>query len=265
MLLAHQLVDLQQYPITSLDTPRSVARLDQWKQQFQDQGVCVLERFVGAPALTEMVREATELAASAFHTSVTGNAYLETLSEEFPVDHPKRLTETTSLGVVAYDQFPDNSSIKKLYQWDAVTNLVRHIVGVDRLYLFGCPLGALNLSVMRHGDYLRWHFDSCDFVVSIPLQEAESGGVFEFSKNIRTPDNENFARVGRLLRGDRTSVRALTAAAGSLILFKGRNTIHRVTRVVGQRARLYILLGYAEAPNAVSSPYLMETRYGRTA
>ena len=264
MLLTHQLVDLQQYPIDSLDTPQCLAQLDQWQQHFQDTGVCVLERFISQQTLTEMVREATEQVPSAYHSTVTGNAYLETSSDEFPAEHAKSLTETTSLGVVAYDQFADTSLIKKLYQWDAVLNLVRRIVGLDQLYRFACPLGALNLSVMQRDDYLRWHFDSCDFVVSIPIQEAESGGVFEFSKNIRSFDNENFEQVARLLRGDRSSVQTLTAPAGSLILFKGRNTIHRVTRIAGDRARLYVLLGYAESPDVVSNDYLMKTRYGRT-
>jgi hypothetical protein len=258
------MIDIQRFPVESLDTPEGQAKLTQWQRQYRTHGVCVLDRFVSSGALADMVSEANDLAAVAFHNTVSGNAYLEPASQDLPEDHPKRCTETTSLGVVACDQFGDASVIRSLYRCNALTDFIRRIVGLDQLYFYDCPLGALNLSVMRHGDYLRWHFDQSDFVVSIPLQEAECGGLFEFVKNIRSPGNENFDRVRNLLMGDRSGVNVLSAPAGSLVLFQGRHTIHRVTRIEGDRPRLYVLLGYAETQSVRSSEYLRKIRYGRT-
>jgi hypothetical protein len=264
MLALHEIVDTEQFPIEELDRPKGQSMLGEWQRQYRDHGACVLDRFVSPGALTEMVREANELAALAFHNTVSGNAYLEPACDDLPEDHPKRYTETTSLGVVACDQFGVASVINSLYRSSSLTDFVRRIVGLDELYFYDCPLGALNLSVMRHGDYLRWHFDQSDFVVSIPLQEAESGGLFEFVKNIRSPANENFAQVRNLLLGDRSGVNVLSAPPGSLVLFQGRHTIHRVTRIEGARPRLYVLLGYAATPHVRSSDYLKRIRYGRT-
>jgi hypothetical protein len=264
MSTASQLVDLNRFPLLTLDNPPALRQINTWQQQLRDDGVCVLERFVRDDALPSLIAEANELASAAFHSTVTGNAYLEPLDPTLPAGHPKLRTETTSLGVIAYDQFSDQSAIRRLYEWPILTELVRRILNLPQLFHYDCPLGALNLSVMKENDYLRWHFDQSDFVVSMPLQEAERGGRFEHVTSIRSSVDEQFARVSRLLDGDRTDVQTLEAPLGSLILFRGKHTIHRVTRIDGQRARLYLLLGYAESTGVRSSDYLKRIRYGRT-
>ena len=39
---------------------------------------------------------------------------------------------------------------------------------------------------------LPWHFDSCEFTLSLMIQKPEKGGIFEYCPNIREPGNENF-------------------------------------------------------------------------
>ena len=258
-----QIIDLQRYPVLPLDTVQLRTSLAQWQQQYIEEGTCVLEHFVREDAVVEMVQEANDLAPLGFHNTLTGNAYLEDVDDTLPADHPKRITETTSLAAVAGDQFPASSTIRSLYEWDALIELVRLITRLDRLYLYDCPLGRLNLSVMKNDDYLRWHFDQSDFVVSMPLQEAEEGGLFEFVHNLRSDNDENFEEVAKVLTGDESQVQVLQAPIGSLILFRGKNTLHRVTRIGGNQARLHALFSYAEQPDVRGSDYLKEIRYGR--
>ena len=40
---------------------------------------------------------------------------------------------------------------------------------------------------MKEGHYFPWHFDGNEFTVSILIQEAEEGGLFEFVPDIRKP------------------------------------------------------------------------------
>ena len=67
------------------------------------------------------------------------------------------------------------------------------------------------------------------------IQKPEKGGVFEYCPNIREPGNENFEEVKKVLDGDRARVRQLKLEPGDLQIFKGRFTMHRVTRVKGNK------------------------------
>ena len=145
-----------------------------------------------------------------------------------------------------------------------MTEFVRAILGCPKLYQYACPLGALNLSVMTAGDRLRWHFDQSDFVVSLAIAASEQGGCFEYVSHLRSTADEQYEAVAELLGGDRSGVNELNTPPGSLVLFEGRHTIHRVTEVLGDQPRLVALFGYAQSPDVQSSDYLRMIRYGRT-
>jgi hypothetical protein len=138
------------------------------------------------------------------------------------------------------------------------------VLGKARLYRYADPLGALNIAAMGAGEHLLWHFDQTDFVVSILLQDCERGGHFEYVPNIRSAADENYDRVWRVLDGDRREVVQLDMASGTLALFKGRNSLHRVTPIAGATLRLMALLGYDTEPGTMSSERLKQVRYGRT-
>ena len=88
---------------------------------------------------------------------------------------------------MAYDLFPADSPIRQLFEWEELRTFVAAILGLDTIYPYADPLGALNLAVMGEGDELQWHFDQTDFVVSLALQDADDGGDFEVAPFIRTP------------------------------------------------------------------------------
>jgi hypothetical protein len=258
---ARDVVNLSLYPIEDL-SGAFAAQVIQMQNEFKRTGVVVLKDFIRPDRMPELIREANEMAPLAYHNELTGNAYLEKTDESLPVDHPKRMTERTALGAVAYDQMPAESLLRQVYEWAPVMQFIAALVERP-VYQYACPMGALNISVMKDGDYLRWHFDQSDFVVSINLQDAESGGDFEYVHMIRGPGKENFDEVRRVLNGDRSRVKRLNAGPGAMILFQGRYTIHRVTEIKGERQRLMALLGYVDQPGQTSTEYLRQIRYGR--
>ena len=134
-----------------------------------------------------------------------------------------------------------------------------------RLYRYADPFGALNLAVMRDGERLHWHFDQTDFVTSIALRPAQHGGDFDYVPLIRSATDENYARVQRLLLGNEREVVRVPMTPGTLLLFEGRNSIHRVTPIAGDVTRLVALLAYDTKPGTRSSKLLQRARYGREA
>ena len=110
---------------------------------------------------------------------------------------------------------------------------------------------------------LPWHFDSCEFTLSLMIQKPEKGGIFEYCHNIREPGNENFEEVKKVLNGDRSRVKQLKLEPGDLQIFKGRFTMHRVTKVEGQKSRYMCIPAYVLDPWRVNTPEHSKAIYGK--
>jgi predicted 2-oxoglutarate/Fe(II)-dependent dioxygenase YbiX len=72
----------------------------------------------------------------------------------------------------------------------------------------------------------------------------------------------NFDGVGRVLNGEVRPER-LTMDAGALVLFRGRNAIHRVAPVEGSRTRVLVVLAYNSEPGTSLSESARMTFFGR--
>jgi hypothetical protein len=118
---------------------------------------------------------------------------------------------------------------------------------------------------MTDGDELQWHFDQTDFVVSLALQDADTGGDFEVAPQIRSADNEHYDDVAAVLNGDHRQIVTLPMTPGTLLVFAGRYSLHRVSPIHGTTPRLVALFGYDTKPGTMSSDLLKEVRYGRVA
>ncbi len=242
----------------------SDSELQGYHQEFNQEGVLVLPDFVEASVLERMVDEALALEQVAYHNTLVGTAYLQPPDEQFPEDHPKRRQFSTALAVLAYDQIPQDSALRSLYHSVEFKRALEIVTGFSKLFEYNCPLGKINIAVMAEGDHLRWHFDQSEFVVSVVLRQADQGGEFEYVPNTRDKDSPNYVEVQKILEGDRSRVKSLRMPPGSLVLFRGMNTLHRVSPIHGNNARLVALLGYVLDPGATSTDHLRMIRYGRT-
>lgn len=257
-------INQETYPISKPESSEYKALIEHCRQQLKLQGACVLPGFLTTEATKAMAEEAKEMAPIAHHNTVTGNAYLTEIDQSWDKDDPRRLVDTTSLGAIAYDQMQESSQVRQLYEWDGLMNFLADALGKEKLYRYADPMGALNVAVMGEGDYLRWHFDQTDFVTTILLTKPEAGGDYEFVPMIKSAENPNYDAVRAILKGSSEGVIKLDIEPGSLVLFEGRNSIHRVTHVKGKTLRLIALLGFDTKPGTVSTEYLRKIRYGRT-
>jgi hypothetical protein len=258
------LVDLARYPIAALASAGGTALLADCRAQLARTGACVLPGFLLPDVVAAAADEGARLAPRAHRTAGSrSTCYLAPPDDSFPEDHPKRRLQTTSVGALAYDLIPAASPIRALYESDVVLDFAGAALGLPEIFRYADPLGALNIAVMTAGEHLLWHFDQTDFVVSILLQDCAQGGAFEFVPRIRSADDPNYGAIARLLDGDPAGVIRLDMTPGTLALFQGRWSIHRVTPIEGPVPRLIALLGYDTKPGTVSSDNLKLRRYGR--
>jgi hypothetical protein len=102
-------------------------------------------------------------------------------------------------------------------------------------------------------------------VVSIAIQSAiAANGEFEVVPWIRTATDERYDAVRRVQAGaEDAGISVVPMTPGTLMLFEGRRSIHRVSPIHGPRPRHVALLAYDTKPGTDSSPLLKRVRYGR--
>jgi hypothetical protein len=258
-------IDLDRYPITALAGARGRALVADCRAQVEATGACELPGFLRPEALARFERESAALIPRGHYAAGPATVYLDLPDMTQPEGHPRRTLGHAGVSAIAYDLVPPEHALRRLYEWDPLMDFVGAALGKPRLYRYADPFGALNVAVMKDGDELFWHFDQTDFVVSLALRDALEGGDFEYCPLIRTRDDERYPDVQRVLEGDLGPVRRLPMTPGTLLLFCGRYSMHRVTTIRGEVERLVALLAYDTRPDTVSSPLLQRVRYGRVA
>jgi hypothetical protein len=259
------LVNLARYPILDLETAAAREVIGAAQEQLRRMGSAELPDFIRPEAMSALIEDGRRLEPLAYRSTGVGTAYLEVPDFELPEDHPRRMIGPYAVGVIAYDQFPPASPLRRFYEWDGLMSFIGAVLGHDRLYRYADPLGALNLAVMNDGDELQWHFDMTDFVVSLAIQDADDGGDFEVAPLIRSAEDERYDRVAKVFRGQSDEVVVLPMTPGTLLIFEGRYSVHRVTPIHGRAARLVALLAYDTKPGTNSTDLLKLSRYGRLA
>lgn len=258
-----RLVDLERYPILDLDAPAMREVLHWTRAQLAATGACEVPNFLTPAGLAAVTADAQALAPRAYRSTGVGSAYLEVPDFALPADHPRRLLGEYAVGVIAYDMFPPQSPLRRLYEWAPMMDFIGAVLQRGRLYRYADPLGALNLAVMGDGDQLQWHFDQTDFVVSLAIRDADGGGDFEVAPRIRSAGDEQYPAVRDVIEGTSDAVVRLPMTPGTLLIFEGRYSIHRVSPIRGATDRLVGLLAYDTKPGTTSTELLRLSRYGR--
>ena len=259
-----ELVDLERYPV--LDTGGATYRkvVEDARAQLVATGAVELPGFLGPDGVAALVADAEDLAPRAHHSAGEGTAYLEFPDFSLPDDHPRLTWGHYAVGAVSYDLMPTDSLLRQVYEWEPLRVLVEDVLDRGPIHRYADPFGALNLAVMHEGDELQWHFDQTDFVVSLAVQTADHGGLFEVYPRIRTADDERYDDVAAALAGTLDGVVTLPMVPGTLLVFEGRYSLHRVSPVGSGLVRHVGLLAYDTEPGTVGSELLRENRYGRT-
>lgn len=248
-----RIVDLDRYPVDRPDEPACQTLIASCRRDMEDQAICALPGFVRPDVMAALQAEAEALAPRACRKDNLRTPYGWMCNAGFAPDHPRTALFRNRSGLVLGDEFSGDSLIKAFYRWDPLTEFLRRVLGCDTLYNTACPYLSFNLGVEDEGDELGWHFDTNDgCAISLLIQQPDEGGHFEYTPFIRSDDDENYAEIARVFAGESTLVRRPDMTPGTLTVFRGHRSLHRVTPVGRTaRPRLIALFGYDRQPGMV--------------
>ena len=241
----------------------------EWRRErraaLRREGAVAMTGFLRPDALKHIQQEAEDGFDSAYFNPQTHNIYLTSPDPALPADHIRNFEVSSSKGCICDDIIAPASPLKQLYHDPLFKAALCDILEEDALYPYADNLSSVNIHYARHGEELGWHFDNSSFAVTLMIQPARKGGAFEYVRDVRNADagDMGFAECSDILSG-KIRPEELHMQAGDLLLFRGRNSLHRVTPVADDSMRQLAVLAYNNAPGVSLSEHAMKTFYGRT-
>jgi hypothetical protein len=178
--------------------------------------------------------------------------------------HPALRQVETINHTVCADQIPQSIPLW-IYEWAPFIIFLAATMDKEALYPMRDPLGRANVMAYRAGEALNWHFDRSEFTTTLLLQAPEKGGNFVYRSDLRSDDDPNYDGVALLLKGEDPEVKTLKLKPGTLNVFKGKNTAHKVSTVEGAKDRIIAVFSYYERPGVMFSREEQQGFYGRIA
>lgn len=260
-------IDFNRYPIDGRDDRARAALVENLKSTLDRQQYCSLPGLFLPDAVATAAELAKSLLPLANPANSRRNCYLQRKGDDSrPADHPRNIMNPARYRMIPADCLPADAALKLLYFWQPFQQFIAEIVGEPVLYPSEDTLQPVNVICYGDGDQSAWHFDSTNaFTMTLMLQAAETGGDFEMAPNTRnSPDDEDIAYMTEVLDGKRDRVEVVSRSAGELTIFRGCNSLHRVSPVTGDRLRLMAVFVYETEPGIVGDPEVNMTVYGRT-
>ena len=257
-------IDLGKYPIHQLDSTTGIELVDRFRSELKTTGVLTLSGFLRRSVVEECVAQLSPIIEKeSFVHNREHNIYFDDDLDKVAADASVMARMHTTSLTVCGDQIT-SSVLWDLYQWQPMIDFIAAIVGKDRLYPMDDPLAGLNIKSMRNGDVTNWHFDRSEFTITLLLQQPTSGGVFQVRRNLRSDGDPNYSGVGKLLEGEDREVRSFHPEPGTLTVFLGKHSAHRVSPVAGSRKRIVAVFSYFDSPGVRFSDEDRIQFYGRS-
>jgi hypothetical protein len=257
-----QVIDLDRYPI-HLDGEARRQLVAEVQSDIRSVGCAVIKQFVKPSAIPALVAEGDSVSHLGHRNFNRTNPYFTQLPPDLPDTHPLRRFYDRSNAFVPADNFGDDSIIRTMYVWPSFAPFIQEVLEEPSFYRYADPLADVIINLAEEGNGFPWHFDTNNYTVTLAIQNADDGGEFEYSPNLRTPTDENYDGVGRVLDGDQTLIHSLHLEPGDLQIFKGRYSLHRVTPLSGPTMRYVAIFSFTEMEGIVGSPERTKQLYGR--
>lgn len=251
-------VDLTSYPLgNDVFRARCRARLER-------EGVLVMPRFLLPAAIRAVREEGIANQHRAYFCRQLHNVFLRPSDTAFPMDHPRNRQIVSSKGCITDDVVPQDSMLRALYDSPLFKEFLCRLLVEKALHPYADSLSSINVHYAKTGQELGWHFDNSSFAITLMIEPALAGGAFEYVAGMRNADagDMNYEAVANVLDG-KVAPKVLTMDAGALVLFRGRNAMHRVTPVERERPRMLAVLAYNSEPGVFLSESARMTFYGR--
>ncbi len=257
------ILDLDRYPLDKPGTPAWEALVDKCRADLAKDGMYNLVGFVKPDALAQAIAEIRPVMDTlSFTHKRRHNIYFRKDIPGLAADHPALVLCETVNHTVCADQITQSVPLW-IYEWSHFVTFLAATMGKDALFPARDDLARVNVMSYREGEALNWHFDRSEFTTTLLLQAPAAGGEFIYRSDLRSDDDPNYDGVARLLRGQDPEVKTLTLSAGTLNVFRGKNTAHKVGTVKGERDRMIAVFSYFDRPGVVFSREDQLGFYGR--
>lgn len=257
-------LDLDRYPLDRPGTAEWEELVARCRADLTREGMYNLDGFVRPDALERVLAEVRPLFdALSFTQRRRHNIYFAKEILGVPADHPALRTHETVNHTVCADQITQ-TVLLRIFEWSPFITFLAATMRMDSLYPMSDDLARVNVMAYRDGETLGWHFDRSEFTSTLLLQAPEEGGDFVYRTDLRTDEDPNYDGVARLLAGRDPRVKTLKLEAGTLNVFRGKNTAHMVSTVRGDRERIIAVFSYFDRPGIVLSREEQIGFYGRS-
>jgi hypothetical protein len=260
----HQYLDLDRYPLHRPESVAWAALVDQARAELAADGMFNLPGFLRPDAAARAVAALLpRFADDSFTHARRHNIYFRKSIPELPSDHPALIEVETINRTLCGDQI--GGVLEALYEWPDFAAFLAATMDKPTLFTMDDPLARVNAMNYAEGQGLNWHFDRSEFTTTLLLQAPEAGGEFEYRSDLRTESDPNYDGVARLLRGQDPALQSITLTPGTLNVFRGKNTAHRVTPVRGDKDRIIAVFSFYDRPGVRFTAEEQKGFYGRAA
>ena len=259
------IVDLERYPIDRPDSDRYRSAVDAARTSLRGDGCAVIKDVVRPAALDRLAHEIRERKHTTHYSTQVMNPYFHvSRNGEFPDRHPVNTFIERSSGFIPGDSWEDTTAMRRFFEHPDVAQFLADCLEIPELHPYADPLAGLTANILDPGQQFTWHFDTNEFAITVLVEEAEDGGLFEYVPNIRSDGDEGFDAIQKILEGGRTDVHTLDLRPGDLQIFRGRYSLHRVSRVpTGSRPRHAAIFAYTEQPGVIGRVERTTQLFGR--
>ena len=252
------IVNFEHYPINNS------AFQDKCFNRIRDKSVLILKNFINKKCLNNIQKEALLLEKKAFYCSKKHTVLLKKKNKNISYDDPLNIEVISDKGCVPHDLINADSYLNQLYNSFIFKNFLKKVLGIKYIYPYKDKLSSINYNYYQNSQQLGWHFDNASFAITLMIQSPDNGGVFEYLVKGRDY-NKNYIDKDLIKKvlDNKIKSKELFVSPGTLILFYGRNYLHRVTPVTSIKSRILVTLNYNEEKNIELSENARLTFFGR--
>jgi len=253
-----EIINLKDHPITNKNYLNSCLNL------LQDKSVLILKNFLNNDSLNNILNEALLLEPKAFYCNQKHTVLLNKTNINLSKNNPLNIEVTSDKGCVPHDLINQDSPLNILYHSNIFKNFLLYVLNINKIFPYKDKLSSINYNYYQNQQQLGWHFDNASFAITLMIQSADTGGIFEYISDVRDYKNNyiNKKLIGEILN-NKVKCEELLVNPGTLVLFYGRNYLHRVTPVKSLKPRILVTLNYNEEKNVELSENARVTFFGR--
>jgi len=260
-----ELIDLDRYPIDQPDSPEYRAVVEEARVGLRAEGCAVIKDLVRPEARERLGAEIWERKPTTHYSTQVINPYFHyNHNLDYPDRHPMNTFLERSSGFTPGDSWEDTTVMRRMFEHPDLARFLADCLEIDELHPYADPLAGLTANILDPGQQFTWHFDTNEFAVTVLIEEADEGGLFEYVPNIRSDGDEGFDHIQEILEGGRRGVHTLDLRPGDMQIFRGRYSLHAVSRVaVESKPRHAAIFAYTEKAGVIGRLERTEQLFGR--